>query len=228
MSEKHDSDMQEGADEGLSAEQKRYLSQRFRGFLPVVVDVETAGFEARTDALLEIAAVLLELDENMQWRRGRTVAAHVKPFEGANLDPAALKFTGIDPWHPFRLAVTEQDALGKVFSAVRGEVAKSGCTRAVLVGHNAWFDLGFLKAAVARCGIKRNPFHAFSSFDTATLAGLIYGQTVLARAAKAAGLEWDESSAHSAIYDAERTADLFCCMVNRYTALGGEQGILTG
>lgn len=205
-----------------SPEAKRYMAQRFRGFLPVVVDVETAGFEAGTDALLEIAAVLLEVDDDLRWRRGRTVAAHVKPFEGANLDPAALKFNGIDPWHPFRLAVTEQDALGKVFTAVRAEVARTGCTRAVLVGHNAWFDLGFLKAAVARCGIKRNPFHAFSSFDTASLAGMFYGQTVLARAVRAAGLPWDEESAHSAIYDAEQTAELFCAMVNRYTALGAD------
>ncbi|HAV68246.1 MAG TPA: ribonuclease T, partial [Alcanivorax sp.] len=38
------------------------LALRFRGFLPVVVDVETGGFDARNDALLEIAAVLLDMD----------------------------------------------------------------------------------------------------------------------------------------------------------------------
>lgn len=214
----------DGAD-AVEREIKRYVAQRFRGFLPVVVDVETAGFHAETDALLEIAAVILEVGEDLRWRRGRTVAAHVKPFAGANLDPAALKFNGIDPDHPFRLAVSEQDALGKVFTAVRGEVARTGCTRAVLVGHNAWFDLGFVKAAVTRCGIKRNPFHAFSSFDTASLAGMFYGQTVLARAVRAAGLPWDEASAHSAVYDAEQTAELFCAMVNRYTDLGADPAV---
>jgi ribonuclease T len=69
---------------------------------------------------------------------------------------------------------------------------------------------------VLRSGIKRNPFHPFSSFDTATLCGVAYGQTVLSRAVKAAGLIWDEESAHSAAYDAEITADVFCDIVNRF------------
>jgi ribonuclease T len=194
------------------------LAARFRGFLPVVVDVETGGFNASRDALLEIAAVLLEIDESGRWHRSETVACHVRPFPGANLEPSALAFTGIDPYHPFRLAVPEEEALGRVFSKVRQAVARTGCTRAVLVGHNAHFDLAFLKAAVERCGIRRNPFHAFSTLDTASLAGLAYGQTVLARAAVAAGLAWDQREAHSAIYDAEKTADLFCAIVNLWDA----------
>lgn len=198
-----------------------HVSKRFRGFLPVVVDVETAGFNAATDALLEIAAVMVGVDESLNWRREETISFHVKPFEGAHLDPAALRFTGIDPWHPFRLAVPEEEALGKVFDAVRARIAHYGCSRAILVGHNAWFDLGFVKAAAERAKLKKNPFHSFSSFDTATLAGLVYGQTVLARAVKVAGLGWEEESAHSAIYDAQKTADLFCAMVNRYAALTG-------
>ena len=36
------------------------LCDRFRGFYPVVIDVETAGFNAKTDALLEIAAITLK------------------------------------------------------------------------------------------------------------------------------------------------------------------------
>ena len=78
------------------------------------------------------------------------------------------------------------------------------------------FDLGFLNEAVLRAGIKRNPFHPFSSFDTATLCGVAFGQTVLSRAVKAAGIEWDEDAAHSAAYDAEVTADVFCRVVNRF------------
>lgn len=190
------------------------IASRFRGFLPVVVDVETGGFDSRRDALLEIAAVLLEVDGFGRWKRSETVACHVKPFPGANLEPAALAFTGIDPHHPFRLAVPEEEALGRIFNKVRQAVAAHACTRAVLVGHNAHFDLGFLKAAVERCGIRRNPFHAFSTLDTASLSGLAFGQTVLARAVSAAGIEWDQREAHSAIYDAEKTADLFCSIVN--------------
>lgn len=192
------------------------LSNRFRGFLPVVVDVETGGFNSKTDALLEIAAVLLNLDSNGLLRRVETIRYHVKPFEGANLEAASLAVNGIDPFHPLRPAIDERDALQRTFREVRRAVRESRCSRAVLVGHNAHFDLGFLNQAVERSSIKRNPFHPFSCFDTVTLCGMAFGQTVLARAAIAAGLGWDETQAHSASYDAEVTADLFCETVNRY------------
>lgn len=191
------------------------IATRFRSFLPVVVDVETGGFNAETDALLEIAAVLLQADTGGRLSRGETHRYHVAPFEGANLEPASLSVNGIDPHHPLRPAIDEKDALTRVFREVRRAIRESGCSRAILVGHNAFFDLSFLNAAVARTGIKRNPFHPFSSFDTATLGGAAFGQTVLARALQSAGLDWDESLAHSAAYDAERTADLFCDIVNR-------------
>lgn len=192
------------------------MANRFRGFMPVVVDVETGGFNSQTDALLEIAAVLLELDEEGLLSRGETIRYHVKPFEGANLEPASLAVNGIDPNHPLRPAIDERDALQRVFREVRRSIREQRCSRAVLVGHNAHFDLGFLNAAVERSTIKRNPFHPFSCFDTATLGGVAFGQTVLARAAIAAGLGWDETQAHSASYDAEMTADMFCEVVNRY------------
>jgi ribonuclease T len=195
------------------------MRDRFRGFLPVVVDVETGGFNASTDALLEIAAVLLSLDGSGRLIRGATIREHVRPFEGARMDPASLAVNGIDPWHPLRIASTENDALGSVFKEVRQAIRDQDCTRAILVGHNASFDLGFLNAAVARAGIRRNPFHPFSCFDTATLAGVAYGQTVLSRAAQAAGLEWSTEAAHSAAYDAERTADVFCLICNQFQPL---------
>ena len=192
------------------------FSQRFRGFLPVVVDVETGGFNPQTDALLEIAGVLLEMDEAGRLSRGQTHTFHVQPFEGANIEPAALAITGIDPHHPLRPALPEREALRRLFREVRNELDRYGCNRAVLVGHNAFFDLNFVNAAVARSGVKRNPFHPFSSFDTATLGGVAVGQTVLARAVEALGLPWDSAAAHSAAYDAEKTADLFCEIVNRF------------
>ena len=195
------------------------MRDRFRGFLPVVVDVETGGFNAATDALLEIAAVLLTLDDEGRIARSITVREHVKPFAGGRLDPASLAVNGIDPYHPLRIASAESDALGNIFREVRRAVREQECTRAILVGHNASFDLGFLNAAVARAGIRRNPFHPFSCFDTATLAGVAYGQTVLSRAVQAAGLEWNAGEAHSAAYDAERTADLFCEVCNQFRPL---------
>lgn len=184
--------------------------------MPVVVDVETGGFNSKTDALLEIAAVLLKFDADGALKRGETIRYHVKPFEGANMEPESLAVNGIDPHHPLRPAIDERDAMQRVFREVRLAIREAGCTRAILVGHNAAFDLGFVNEAIARTALKRSPFHPFSCFDTATLCGVAYGQTVLARAALAAGFGWDEQAAHSASYDAEITADLFCDVVNRF------------
>ena len=192
------------------------IGSRFRGYLPVVVDVETGGFNPRTDALLEIAAVMVEHDVQEGWRPGDTYSCHVQPFEGANIEPASLEFTGIDPGHPLRFALTESEALGRIFKPVRAAVRAQACTRALLVGHNAAFDLSFVNAAAERAGVKRNPFHPFSTLDTVTLAALALGQTVLARAVEAIGLKWDSDDAHSAIYDAERTAALFCRVLNMW------------
>lgn len=192
------------------------MTHRFRGFLPVVIDVETGGFNSATDALLEIAAVTVDFDADGVLGVRESAAYHVAPFEGANIEAASLEVNGIDPHHPLRPAIPERDALGRIFRVVREQMKVTGCKRAVLVGHNAHFDLGFLNAAIARSGIKRSPFHPFSCFDTATLAGVAYGQTVLKRAATAAGMDWDNASAHSALYDTERTAELFCAIVNRF------------
>lgn len=195
------------------------ISTRFRGFLPVVVDVETGGFNPATDALLEVAAVFLELTESGAIAPGERHRFMVKPFEGANLEAASLQVTGIDPFNPLRPALEEGDALRRLFTEIRREVKARECKRAILVGHNAFFDLQFINAAVERCGIKRNPFHPFSSFDTVTLAGVAFGQTVLSRAVEAAGSSWDEERAHSALYDAEQTAFVFCEIVNRFRGI---------
>ena len=205
-----------GADApGVPSAGAALMASRFRGYLPVVIDVESGGFHAATDALLEIAAVLIDIDAGGTLRRGATHHYHVQPFEGARLDPASLSVTGIDPHHPLRPAIPERDALQRIFREVRHALRAFGCRRAVLVGHNAAFDLAFLNAAVARADVKRNPFHPFSCFDTATLAGAALGQTVLGKALAVAGLEWDAASAHNARYDAERCADIFCLVCNR-------------
>ena len=198
-------------------EQIEWMKNRFRGFYPVVVDVETGGFNSSTDALLEIAAVTLAVDKNFQLQRLETHRYHVEPFEGANIEQSALDFTGIQLDHPLRGAVSEREALDKIFKVIRAEKNTVGCKRSVLIGHNAWFDLTFLNAAVERTKHKRNPFHAFTCFDTATLGGVLYGQTVLSRACEVAKLDYDNAKAHSAAYDAEVTADLFCKMVNKFT-----------
>ena len=197
------------------------MANRFRGFLPVVVDVETAGFNSRTDALLEIAAVTLTMDENGFLIIDQSFEAQVEPFEGANLEKSALDFTGIDPYDPDRESVPEREALENIFKPVRKAIKAHDCKRAILVGHNASFDQGFVNAASDRADIKRNPFHPFSTFDTASLAGLAFGQTVLAKACQVAGIDFDGKKAHSALYDTTKTAELFCIIVNRWKELGG-------
>ncbi|WP_044870647.1 ribonuclease T [Pseudomonas sp. LFM046] len=208
-------------DGSLPSGPRHPMAARFRGYLPVVVDVETGGFNAATDALLEIAATTIAMDEQGFLYPDHTHFFRVEPFEGANIEPAALEFTGIKLDHPLRMAVSEEHALTEIFRGLRKSIKANGCKRAILVGHNSSFDLGFLNAAVNRTGMKRNPFHPFSSFDTATLAGLAYGQTVLAKACQAAGIEFDGREAHSARYDTEKTAELFCGIVNRWKEMGG-------
>ncbi len=195
------------------------MAERFRGFLPVVVDVETGGFDCERHALLEIAVAPIEMDTEGRLSPGEICSTHVTPFTGALIDPKSLEVTGIDIDHPFRGALAEREALAHVFAPVRQAAKRYGCQRAILVGHNAFFDLGFLNAAVKRSDFKRNPFHPFSTFDTVTLAGMAVGQTVLARAVEAVGLSWEVSEAHSAVYDTERTAQLFCRILNRWREL---------
>ena len=192
------------------------MVERFRSYLPVVVDVETGGFDWNKHALLEIAAVPIELDDAGNYVPGAVAHAHIAPAPGTSIDPKSLEVTGIKVGHPLRGEVDERTGLDAIFVPVRAAVKKYGCQRAILVGHNAHFDLNFLNAAVARVAHKRNPFHPFSVFDTVTMAGLAYGQTVLARAAMAAGLGWDPKEAHSAVYDTEQTAKLFCAIANAW------------
>jgi ribonuclease T len=195
------------------------IKNRFRGFLPIVVDVETGGFNSQTDALLEVAAATIQQDADGYLFFNEVNTAYVEPFEGSNIDPKSLEITGIDLDHPLRMAQNETTSLGKIFTPIRKALKETGCNRAILVGHNAHFDLGFLNAAVERTGIKRNPFHPFSCLDTVTLSALAYGQTVLARAIAKAEIEWDNASAHSAMYDTEKTAELFCKIHNLWLEL---------
>ena len=204
--------------------EKLPIAHRFRGFLPVVLDLETGGFNYKTDALLESAIVIPQMNDEGDLVPGERLFFNIEPFPGSNIEPSALEFTGIDPDHPFRMAVPEKDALTKSFNAIRAEVKRTGCSRAIIVAHNASFDQAFLNEASSRCGIKRNPFHPFSAFDTATLCGLAFGQTVLARACQVAGIPFDSDEAHSAKYDCDKTAEVFCLIVNRWRQLGGLPG----
>ncbi len=205
----------------MSSKGKALLAKRFRGFYPVVIDIETAGFDPKKNPILEIAAILLKMDDEGILMPGDILHHHVAPFQGSKMEAAALEFTGIQPYNPFRLATAECEVLESLFGEIQEQVKNHACQRAVMVAHNAVFDQSFLQAAVKRCKVEKDPFHQFTTFDTAALSGLVFGQTVLARAVKAAGIEYDKDSAHSAKYDAQITAELFCHIVNKWKDMGG-------
>ena len=205
----------------MSENKPHPMSRRFRGFMPVVIDVETGGFNAQKDALLEVAAVILKIDDNGIIEIDEQVSKHIIPFEGSNMDPKSMEVNGIDPYHPFRMAIPEKQALEEIFKVIRNAMKKVGCKRSIMVGHNTMMDLNAVNGAAERCHIKRNPFHPFSTFDTVSLAGLAHGQTVLSRAVQAADIEWENEHAHSAAYDAHKTAELFCSIVNRWRKTNG-------
>jgi len=191
------------------------LKDRIRGYLPVVIDVETSGFNEQTDALLEICAIILGINENGSFFAKTTLHYHVEPFKGANIEASAIKFNGIDIDNPFRLAVPEKKALSEIFDHINEELETEECSRAILVGHNAFFDLGFVKAATLRANLK-SPFHQFSTIDTVSLSALCCGETVLAKAISKMDIEWDNNEAHSALYDTQKTSELFCQIFNSH------------
>ena len=207
--------------EKLHENSDTFMAKRFRGFLPVVIDVETGGFDCQKNALLEVAAVILEMNSQGKLQIKESLSKNIDPFPGATIEDSALEFTAIDIYDSERMPEEEGQALREIFQPIRREVSITGCTRAIMVAHNAHFDLGFVNAAVNRTNIKRNPFHPFSCFDTSGLAGLAFGQTVLAKACEAAQIEFNNRDAHSALYDTIKTAELFCTIVNRWKELGG-------
>ena len=191
------------------------LADRFRGYLPVVVDLETGGFDRHKNPLLEIGCTFLNwADDTLAL--GDSFSWNIEPFPDSEIDPASLKITGIDLNDPDRDAFVEKDALQEFFKIVRQQLKQVNCTRAVMVAHNAAFDQAFLLSAIERTGIKRSPFHPFTTIDTASLAAVAYGHTVLSEACRRAGIEFQNANAHRAAYDAEQTAQLFCKIVNTW------------
>ena len=194
------------------------LHSRFRGFLPVVIDLETGGFDEHTNPILELCAVFLAYKDGVLVPKSAPIHLHVEPFIGCKINQKSLEFTGIQLNSALRNAKAESEVLTLLFHAIELELSKSKCSRAILVGHNAFFDLSFIKAAAHRCQLK-SPLHSFSTLDTLSLGALIYGETVLSTLMSKAEIDFDDKQAHSALYDAQKTAELFCKMITNYDAL---------
>ena len=193
------------------------IKERFRKYLPVVVDLETGGFDPKTNAILEIAATLIVKNEGTQLLDvGKTYRYHIEPYEGLVVEQESLDFTKINLNHPLRNAIAEKDALEELFKIINTERTANGCSRAILIGHNAHFDHSFLTEAVSRNNIRKSPFHPFSVLDTVTLGALHTKQTVLARICDVLNIDYDSKEAHSAAYDSDITAKVFCKIVNEF------------
>lgn len=197
------------------------MRDRFRTFLPVVVDVETGGFNPATDALLEVSMLTIQINAKGKLEPKDQYSVNIRPFEGSKLEKANIDFLGIDPFDESRELVDEAEAMRPLFKAISKEVKAQACTKAILVGHNGAFDLSFINAVAERLKYKRNPFHPFSVIDTASLGALVLGQTVLSRACLCAGIEFNGGHAHSAVYDTLKECELFCAMYNRFTTYAG-------
>ncbi len=205
----------------IAAEPQNAISERFRGFFPVIVDVETAGFNPATDALIELAACTVTFNDQGQLVRDESFHANILPFAGANMEKSNLDFLGVDPYDVNRHALTEEAFLKPLFKTLSKKAKAANCTRCILVGQNGHFDHSFVMAAAQRVDPKKCPFHPFSVIDLATLSMVLLGQSVLRVAVETAGLEFDTARAHGAEYDAEIETDLFCWLMNRYQELGG-------
>tara|TARA_B100000287_G_scaffold434112_1_gene497646 strand:+ start:1158 stop:1763 length:606 start_codon:yes stop_codon:yes gene_type:complete len=194
------------------------LKDRFRKFLPVVVDLETGGFDPKKNAILEIAIQLID-EDNSKLILGDSHRYHINPFNGLIVNKDALEFLKLDLNHPLRIAIQEEDALKEAFKLINKQRSKYECSRAILVGHNAFFDHSFLLEACLRNNIKKSPFHPFSIIDTVSLGALATKQTVLAKICKELDIIYENEEAHSAAYDAMVTAQVFCKIVNNYDNL---------
>jgi ribonuclease T len=190
------------------------INKRFRGFLPVIVDVETGGLDPEKNSLLELCAIFIGLNDKGIYYPSETIHYNIEAHKETETTAVALEINGIKPGHPFRSEVTEQHALTETFKQIRLKLKQTNCSRAVLVGHNAPFDLSFIQGACQRNNIKRNPFHKFTTLDTASICAIVYGETVLAKAMEKAKIDFDATQAHSALYDTQKTAELFCQILN--------------
>lgn len=191
------------------------LSQKFRGYYPVVVDIETGGLDPQQHTILDIAAITLTLDKKGKLVPLKEYQTHVYPHPDYITTPEALKINKINLKHLEFSGVSEKQALQSIFKPIRAAQTAHDCKQSILVGHNAFFDLAFINAAAKRSKVRRNPFHQYSTLDTVTLSGVMLGHTVLVKACELAGISFDRKQAHTALYDAQKTAQLFCSLVNK-------------
>ena len=100
------------------------LSERFRGYLPVVLDLETGGFDHQVNPILELACCFVQMQDDRLSIKGQE-SWNVQPVDGMVVEPASLKVTGIDLDDPHRDAMDEASVLKDFFfGAFRNEAVR--------------------------------------------------------------------------------------------------------
>jgi DNA polymerase-3 subunit epsilon len=161
-----------------------------------VVDLETTGIRPGADRIVEIGAVRVEGYELTE-RFERLVDP------GVPLPSEITRLTGIRP----------EDLAGRVgvASALRAFLAFAG--DAVLVAHNARFDIGFIDAELRRLRGRR---FAGTVLDTVPLARkLVPGRTRYSLGALADRFSTDATPCHRALPDALATAEILLALVGK-------------
>ncbi len=103
------------------------MSRRFRGFLPVVIDVETGGFNSRTDALLEIAAVFIDIDASGTLSRGCHPQLPCAAVSGCATGPGLAERHRHRSLSSVAAALPEREAIQRIFREVRHQLKAYDC-----------------------------------------------------------------------------------------------------
>jgi DNA polymerase-3 subunit epsilon len=168
-----------------------------------VVDLETTGIRPGADRIVEIGAVKVEGYE-LTGRFERLVDP------GVPLPAEITRLTGIRP----------QDLAGRVGvgAALRAFLAFAG--DAVLVAHNARFDMGFIDAELRRL---RGRTLAGTVLDTVALAKkLVPGRRRYSLASLADRFDTSATPCHRALPDALATAEILLALIGRAQERGAQ------
>ena len=155
----------------------------------VVFDIETTGFSATADRIIEIGAVKVRAGEITDYYSTFVNPEVPIPFE-------ITKLTSITDE-----MVMEAPTIDKVLPEFLEFVGD-----AALVAHNAGFDVGFIKENAKRLGLN----HKYTYLDTVALARVLLptlGKFKLNIVAKALNISLENH--HRAVDDAKATAEIF-------------------
>ena len=168
-----------------------------------VIDLETTGWSPGAAAITEVAAVRVR-----GGRRQGEFASLVNP--GVPVPPGIEELTGISD-----LMLAAAPRLPAVLPGLLDFA--DGC---VLVAHNAPFDVGFLRAACAECGLA---WPGFTVLDTVMLARQLMDPDEVpdCKLGTLAGFFRARTApSHRALADARATADVLGWLIRRLTHHG--------